>query len=485
MKLKTTSLTLFSALIPFSVLADNYIWIIGGGPTKENSQVQIERNVKWARNVIASQSPKTSVKVFYTDGDDPSPDVVHFLKRDLSDHDYLLDLVLAGPDISHRVFRNHTIENHAGSTHPDNLVPVLKKDFTSLDNNDQALVLYNGHGWGNSSDYSLNNFRLWNETPLTVYEFEQVISALPDKVPFRFIVTQCYSGGFAHLVHPGANGDTMELKGKRCGFMAESARREAEGCSSSLKVGQYRDYTTYMFAALDGKTRLNEKLASNPDLDGNNRISLREAHLYTLSNAYSTDLSRSTSEYYLEKWQPWYLRWLPGDKRRQDSVYREIQKQLVQANELPESVITDPVSLRAEKNKKHALLVEAEQQMNSLRGRIKEVQQTLSSKLEQQYPGIKKAYKDEFKNFSQDTVKSAVQALLTSSATQLNELNQLMIEKDQLDLVMLDAERAYTQVEKVERMGKLSKLDSLFRIFANSETTENLDTIISCEETYL
>ena len=47
----------------------------------------------------------------------------------------------------------------------------------------------------------------------------------------------------------------------------------------------------------------------NPDLDGDGQVSLYEAHLYALRAGESADLPRSTSEAFLERWQPWYADW--------------------------------------------------------------------------------------------------------------------------------------------------------------------------------
>jgi hypothetical protein len=122
-------------------------------------------------------------------------------------------------------------------------------------------------------------------------------------------MTQCYSGAFHSLIYdnprePGA------LAQDRCGFFSESALEQAEGCSLVVSEDEYRDYSTYFFAALSGRTRLGEPVdASHVDRDGDGARSFREAHLYTLAAAHSADLPRSTSEEYLSRWAPWYLLW--------------------------------------------------------------------------------------------------------------------------------------------------------------------------------
>ena len=54
---------------------------------------------------------------------------------------------------------------------------------------------------------------------------------------------------FAELARPGSN---------HCGFLAESADREAEGCSAAIEARDFKDYSTHFFAALAGHGRLDK-----------------------------------------------------------------------------------------------------------------------------------------------------------------------------------------------------------------------------------
>ena len=470
---------------PILSFAESFTWIIGGGPVKENSQIQIERNVKWASDIVKNKSDNSVLKVFYSDGNDPEPDVVNFLDRDGANNDkYIFDMVLGGTDVHPSEFVNHSIQNHSGSTHPDNLVPALKQDFSMLKKNDTALILYNGHGWGSSSgDYGDNTLRLWTEQAFTVYDFEKLLSNINESTPTRFILTQCYSGGFSRAIHPGAKDDTMALKGNRCGFMAESATREAEGCSSSLKLDEYRDYTTFMFAALDGKTRLGNDLSYDPDINKDKKVSLWEAHLYSLANAYSTDLSRSTSEYYLEKWEPWYIRWLPVNKRSKNSIFYQIMEKAAQNNQLPLEIFTKSSNLRSERNNRLAQFNNLKKEMNQLNKKIRNSQNIIVKDLEKKYPEIKKHYKNKFKGYPSIAVSDIKSIIIDSS--HLNLLKKYFTSKDKLDIVLLDAERALTQIEKIARLKKLSKIDSMFSIFSNANIHANFNQLLACEKSFL
>src|SRR5690606_12071652 len=74
-------------------------------------------------------------------------------------------------------------------------------------------------------------------------------------------------------------------------------------------AGDYRDYATYFVAALAGETRVGKSLSTQPDLNGDGKVSLIEAHSYAYTEGFSKDIPFSTSDYYLELWEPWFTRW--------------------------------------------------------------------------------------------------------------------------------------------------------------------------------
>jgi len=472
------------ALMPFIASAQDYVWIIGGGPYLEHSQSQIELNVKWANRVIHKQNPNVETRIFYSDGNNPAPDVINFVEHYPAEALFLpFDYIFGGTEIHAKAFYNHSIINVAGSTKLESLKPELENDFSRLVKGDKALILYNGHGGFNGSDYSKNHLRLWGKTKLTVYDLENLFSGIHPDIPVRYIMTQCFSGAFGNAIHPEANKNTLKLEGNRCGFMAESARRESEGCSASVKTNDYRDYTTYFFAALDGKTRLNKPLASNPDRNGDNKVSLYEAHLYTLENAYSTDLSRSTSEQYLEKWEPWYLRWLSKSDNAEQSVYSDIARNITKRDKISIEVIQSTSSLREQRILLFKKYMGLKQQDNSLEKQIKEKQRLITKSLLVEYPKIKEAYKNKFDVYPKDTL-TKIKMSIEQHPT-FEGLPELFIKKAELILPLLEAKRKLTQVEKIARMLKLAKLDSYFKIFSDSKASENYSALLSCENTTL
>lgn len=463
--------------------AGKYVLLIGGGPSLDSSQSSIEQNVIWSEQIIKGKNPGATIRIFYSDGDNPAPDIVNHLQITDPDAGLLpFDRVFT-KEAAIKEYYNHSINRHSGTTAPEHMKPIVINDFKNLTNNDSVLVLFNGHGGYAPQDLSNNYLRLWGEKKLTVYDFESMLSEIKSDIPVRFIMTQCFSGGFTNAIHHNAKTATFELAGNRCGFMSQSARKESEGCTASLDIGDYRDYSTYFFAALDGKTRQNTPLANNPDIDGSTSVSLREAHLYTLATAYSSDISRSTSEDYLEKWEPWYLRWISDKNRPKKSIYYKTAIKLASNNKITLDSLNNPHELR---NMRLYLKKEYEKLAKKDRGlkkAIKVIQRNIQKELSKSFPDLKSSYKNRFSNYSNKDIERAKNTILKTK--EYPRLKQLFQDRDILVMPLIDANRKLTQVVKLFRLSKLAKLDVNMPIFSNKTIYNNYNKLLACENTDL
>ena len=187
----------------------------------------------------------------------------------------------------------------------------------------ELFLIYQGHGGYNRWNTNNNYMHLWGDTSITVTELDAIMAKADSGVTIRFLLPQCYSGAFSRLIYDGARKENGLAKEVRCGFLAQSEYLESEGCTDSVNTGDYRDYSSYFFSAINGKAMDGSVLKQNPDQNGDGVVTLREAHYYALENAFSVDFSRSTSQAYLEDWQPWYLRWVPVPLEP-ENVYSEI-----------------------------------------------------------------------------------------------------------------------------------------------------------------
>lgn len=454
-----------------------HIWIVGGGPRPEDSGAQIEANVRWGISALEELAPDAAIHVYFANGLEDGPSVQEEIPHDPG---------AGGGDALLRVFgdvrgdgttcRRHRVPDVVGSTSADVLGPALADGLSELGTGDQALIVYNGHGtW--EQDRGENALRLWGESRLSVRQFEALLSRADPAVPVRFVFTQCFSGAFERAVHPGA-ADVMDLApGSRCGFFAESEDRESEGCSASLAIGEYRDYTTYFLAALSGTTRQGERVGATTDLDGDGRITPFEAHLYALAYAQNGDLPRSTSEVFLERWEPWYVRWL-GTNRLPDNEYGRVSQILAERNGFP----TSPSALgRALQRRRHQLTLQGDSLRGveaSLTARIETIQSRIRADLTVDWPDLEdespvgRETEARFRGVAADARTHPLFSELIEGQNELVEVQRQLIAVD----------RDIGQIEKLRRTRHLARLMDAFTRLASRERRSEFDHLRSCEE---
>ena len=472
---------LFSFLINVSaVVAMDHVWVIGGGPSPKDSQAQIELNVNWVIQVLNEYPGTRQLHIYYTNGRTSDKDVV--LWQPPKESKVMLQpiaRVFGGAMANGEHFHTHRIPNVIGSTEAGALKERLEQEFSELKPGDRVLIVYNGHGLHDKNDAAGNTLRLWNDTRLSVREVDQIMNHIDPKIPVRFVLTQCFSGGFERLVHPHAE-DTLALsEANRCGFFAVSKDDEAEGCSASVSIGDYRDYTTYFFAALRGRTRAGEAIQVNPDLDGNGVVSLYEAHLFALSQAHSTDLPRSTSEVFLERWQPWYLRWVDTGAEP-DNVYERLARDVAKKNGLPDSGLELIRSMKARRQTLSGKQADLEKEQGSLDLEIQAVQKEIRRDLGMRWPEALSPYTMNFVRFLKKDLNAAQDFIL--SHTRYPDLVAKQDRHFAVDEELLHVNRDIAQLDKILRLRELARLQSQFEQHATAQEREWYRRLMSCEE---
>ena len=459
--------------------AADHVWIIGGGPFPQSSQGQIELNVNWVIQVLDSSSGARQLHIYYTNGTAPGKDVVLWqLPKESRETLQPLARVFDEVNANGESYRSRQVPHVSGGTEASVLKPSLEKEFSELKPGDRALFVYNGHGLQDSRDAAGNTLRLWNNTRLSVRELDQIMNRIDSGVPVRFVFTQCYSGGFERLVHPDAK-DTLELgEANRCGFFAEATDREAEGCSASIRIGDYRDYSTFFFAALQGRTRTGQLIEVNPDRDGDGMVSLYEAHLFALSQAHNADLPRSTSEMFLERWQPWYLRWTDTGAEP-DNVYGKMAREVARKNGIPEA---GPVLIREIKGRRQTLtaaMASLQDEQAGLDRAIGALQKEIKKDVTLRWPESGSPYTLNFVNFLKKDLGAAQDFILTHP--RYAELVSKQDRRAALDEEVLHVDRDITQLDKILRLRTLARLQSQFQRHASTKEHEWYQRLMSCE----
>ncbi|MCK4743892.1 MAG: hypothetical protein KAT25_08740 [Sulfuriflexus sp.] len=473
-----------SLCLSANAIADDFVWLVGGGSNLQNSQVQIEKNIIWAAQAIEKapleNGKQRYLNIFFTDGNAASKDVIvgHSIDEAQSPQQ-LLAIIYASGDAASFETRNHQIQGVRGSTVRTELEPILSKDFSDLKQGDRGLFVFNGHGGLDKKDTANNTFRLWNNSSFKVNEFAGLLDKVDNSVPMRFVFTQCYSGGFERLVHPNAADSIDLVSAPRCGFFAEAADRKAEGCSSGVNTADYRDYSTYFFAALSGKTRQGEELPANPDRNKDGEVSLYEAHLYTLAQAHSTDLPRSTSEVYLERWQPWYLRWFFAGEGR-GNVYAKLANDFARELRVP----TDQSVQRSVISKKRRRLDRRSkklgQERKNLQVAMTELRYNIRYELEQRWPKLAKKGSTKRQQLVNNEAAAIRKFIVGHEHWQRLLGGYKRVEK--IINARLEIERDVTRFDKLRRLNKLARLRQQFDQHATSQQKAAYQQLLGCEK---
>ncbi|MDH5424033.1 MAG: hypothetical protein OEY29_03440 [Gammaproteobacteria bacterium] len=470
--MKTKLIIIIGILYSATSFSQNQnFWLIGGGNKLTNSQEQIEKNVIWLEQILHNKGYQNDYRLYYGIGEEPGDDTQYIdTSRPETNNLSALQMLYSKNAQTGISYRRHSIIKTDGGTEKTALLRSLAKDFESLPNDSDITLIYNGHGGHRYDNEKENYLKLWNDTKLSVSELSNILAKTPDNSTIRFILPQCYSGGFYNLIKPGIIAKNKKI----CGFMSVSETKEAEGCTLETNSEEFRDYTTYFFAALVNKDRNGENLISNPDLNSDNKVSYREAHIYTLKYAISKDISRSTSEAYLEKWLPWYLRW-SAIVENTDSYYWTIAKEIALHNSLK----TDTKDLNSKYSKLRASVNEQRYQTYRIEKKISQKQKEIIRNLKDMFPLINLTL------LKKDPKKDIENALkINTYITSLPGYKQLSTyseEYKQSRKYLIKQERSLAQINKVHRFKKLSWIEKMFLRYASSSEIAEYQSLLKCE----
>jgi hypothetical protein len=458
-----------------SAFAETRVWLIGGGHTLADSQGQIEANVRWLEDLLLERG--IGVRTYFALGEQPGHDVVYWSPEAAA---------ASADDVRARVFgdysalglqyRRHELRALAGSTDKAALTAALRADFGALEPDDELLFVFNGHGGLDRADTRNNSLKLWGDQRMTVADLEALLDAAPRETTTRFVMTQCYSGAFQGLIYddPIAR---EGFRGNRCGFMAESALRLAEGCDLAVDQDEFRDYTTYFFAALSGATRSGSALPLvQVDRDGDGAVSYREAHFHALVAGRSADLPRSTSEQFLEDWSPWYLRW---DSLHDNpaSIYWTLAEEVAARNGWNPSAR----SLEDVRRVQFAAHADSEARRSSARREIEALRQELQRENVQAPVELR----DAGSGAGEAPVSSVWLQTMLAASPRYEELQRLQLSLPRVGREALEHTRTLTQIEKIYRLRHLARLESALHTYGGPRARREYAQLLQCEAAVL
>lgn len=457
------------ACIVSAAQADDRVWLIGGGYDLDNSRVQIEQNVLWARNVLQALPGRRDIQVFFNDGDDPAPDVTLW-RKPAEDAASLQPLarIYDAYYLNGESVRSNSIAPLQGPATRDTVRTALSRGIGTLEAGSQGLVVYAGHGSHGDRGSLLD---LWGGTELSVQDLRAAIATQPPHTRLRFVFTQCHAGGFQKALLP------LEAGTSRCGFYAVAADQLAEGCTASLDVADYRGYGTYFFAALAGHARDGGALLTDPDRDHDGRVDPYEAHLYTLRAARSADLPRSSSEQYLLDWEPWYLPLLRVTPQA-DNPYRDIAVDL--AHDL--GLVTDPAlpaDLMTHRKNVQQQIRTLTYRQEQARRHAHDALTRIQTAVEQRWPQARYPRTLGYKVFLERDL-GAAQDFIQQHPLYAG----LVADQDtywSLDTAILELQRRVVQFDRIELLQRLARLHDALLTRADDTDRATYTALLDCE----
>ncbi len=310
--------------------AETHLLVMGGGSKPSSNQVSLEKNVNYFYRVIERIGLGNAQRdILFACGDDPTKDDVQYIATASDDPDTMrLIEVLIGPGKGQSMqYRPHDIGGGEAMSSRDNIVAWFDRhregELDQLNQDDQLLVYFTGHGGrGPKDDKQNTSLYLWPNHNIRMNAFTQELDKLDPDTPVVMVMVQCFSGGFANVIFNEGDPARGLSEHNRCGFFAAVHSRTAAGCTPNVNEADYKEYSSYFWAALCGEDRLGVGV-DRPDYNSDGQTDYLEAHAYAMIHSDSTDLSMTTSDRLVRAIEVPDAK--PGESRlSQDSAYPDL-----------------------------------------------------------------------------------------------------------------------------------------------------------------
>ncbi len=290
------------------------VLIVGGGPDLANNQVAIESNVRYVTKLLPPDAKRTTL---FADGDPAHATVLY---DDDTSHETAGERVLrlvspyAADETGGRYRRPNLGARPEGASRLNDIsrafAQIAQEESTNASPR-RVLLYFTGHGSPGRGSFDNNVYDLWDEghdgggrdAALSVRELGRQIARLPNDTPVTLVMVQCYSGAFGNLIFENGDPRADLVKRDLCGFYATVPNRVAAGCTSALNEAEYRDFTSFFFAAAAGRDRVG-RAVTGADYRQDGRIGGDEAFCYALIHDDSIDVPVCTSDVFLRRFVP-------------------------------------------------------------------------------------------------------------------------------------------------------------------------------------
>jgi hypothetical protein len=271
--------------------------IVGGGPEPHHNQVGIERNVAYVSRLLPAGTPRYTL---FADGNPASKTVLYEEEpRTLPPGERAFALIFGSRDDAWPTVQRFRAPALGPLDGPAKRTAVTSA-FTWLrkDDPDRVLLYFTGHG-SQARNGNLDNsaFDLWGEQ-LSVRDLAAQIATLPPRTSATLVMVQCFSGAFGNLIFSGGDSNAGLADREIAGFFAVPRERMSAGCTPEVNEANYKDFSSYFFAALTGRDRVG-RAVTGADYNHDGRVGMDEAFAYSLVHDASIDVPICTSDVFL------------------------------------------------------------------------------------------------------------------------------------------------------------------------------------------
>lgn len=292
---------LIAFFLPSLAIANDHFLTIGGGYSPHGNQVSLEKNVVFFKKVLAEKyTDGVQHDVIFSDGDNNDRDLQYYdPHQPVPEVHQLLGRIFQSTKNLEYQYRNHQVENLYGNSSRTTIEHWFGDVGSHLTRDDRLFIYVTAHGGkGDRKDVHNTGLYLWNRQRINMKDFVAQLDKVPTEVPVVLVMVQCYSGGFADIIFNGGDRKKGVSSANRCGFYATVHDRPAAGCTPDINEENYQEYSSFFWAAIRGKSRVDDPIES-ADYDTDGKITLEEAHAFALIHSSTIDISVKTSEEFL------------------------------------------------------------------------------------------------------------------------------------------------------------------------------------------
>lgn len=233
--------------------------LLNGGHRKEINYQSHLHHIRRAYELLREDGiPAANITIFSGDGADPAPDLA---TRETDDTPgfWLLPQWTQNALRAPITYVDSTVEGVTlQAAKKDALTAWFADAATRLGAGDTLLFYVTDHGERNAADERDNTISLWGET-LGVNELRKLITSLDPAVRVVMLMSQCFSGSFAHVIHPDADATPT---GNVCGYFSTTADRRAYGCYPENRGKDGIGHSFHFLEAVSGLDRFPEAEAT-------------------------------------------------------------------------------------------------------------------------------------------------------------------------------------------------------------------------------